>query len=124
MHTCKKLTFFSRLAGERGLRGRLVYGSDMPLANTLAASPFVFTHRLSPRKLLKLSGIANPWDRDIALKEALGFRLEEFACVSALLPAGGQEKSFSKNRGSDAKSFAVAGRPENSLSPVAGTELL
>ena len=61
-----------RILKHRELQGRLLYGTDMPLPNTGIVSPYAFMLRLSPRRLLAISRIANPWDRDVALKEALG----------------------------------------------------
>jgi hypothetical protein len=44
----------------------------MPLANMCITTPFVFPLRLSPWRMLAVSRIRNPWDRDLALKESLG----------------------------------------------------
>jgi predicted TIM-barrel fold metal-dependent hydrolase len=63
-----------RLLRCREMHGRLLYGTDMPLVNMCIVSPFAFPFRLSPRRMLAISRIADPWDRDLALKEALGFR--------------------------------------------------
>lgn len=54
------------------LYSRLCYGSDMPLVNTGIVSAWGFIFRLPIAKILKINRIANPWDRDVALKEALG----------------------------------------------------
>ncbi|HEY3490583.1 MAG TPA: amidohydrolase family protein [Candidatus Deferrimicrobiaceae bacterium] len=54
------------------LRGRLVYGSDMPLPNTGIVTAWAFPLRLSPARIRAIGRIENPWDRDVALKEALG----------------------------------------------------
>ncbi len=54
------------------LRGRLCYGSDMPLLNTAVVSAWGYLLRLPPGKILAINRLANPWDRDVALKEALG----------------------------------------------------
>jgi uncharacterized protein len=61
-----------RLLRRFDVRDRLVYGSDMPLINTPLVSPLSFPLRLGLRRALRLSSIENPWDRDVALKEALG----------------------------------------------------
>ena len=65
-----------RLLQCRELHGRLLYGTDMPLVNTCLVSPFAFPLRLSLLQMLAISRIHNPWDRDLALKEALGLRKE------------------------------------------------
>ncbi len=54
------------------LRGRLLYGTDMPLINTAIVSPALFPFKLSLRQIVTIGGIENPWDRDVALKKALG----------------------------------------------------
>lgn len=66
---------------QKDLRGRLVYGTDMPLINTGIVSPLAFPFSLSPRQMVAISGIDNPWDRDVALKQALGVGPEIFANV-------------------------------------------
>lgn len=67
-----RLTHLRRLLKHPELYGRLLYGTDMPIPNTLAVTAFGFPNRLSPRRMLEISRIANPWDQDVALKEALG----------------------------------------------------
>jgi len=54
------------------LHGRLLYGTDMPLLNTGITSPWFHAYHLSPRKLWRITGNKNPWDRDVELKRALG----------------------------------------------------
>lgn len=61
-----------RLLKQRELHGRLLYGSDMPLLNTPLVTPFAFPTSLSPRQMFEIARIVNPWDQDVALKEALG----------------------------------------------------
>ena len=68
-----------RILRHTELHGRLMYGSYMPLLNTGIVSPYAFFLRLSPRRVLAIARIANPWDRDVALKEALGASPEIFA---------------------------------------------
>jgi len=60
-------------------RGRLVYGTDFPLINTLLVSPWHFPLNLEIGQMWKISRIENPWDRDVALKQALGTPPEIFA---------------------------------------------
>ena len=55
-----------------GFKDRLVYGSDFPLIHTTLVSPWHYWLRLSPRQLLALSEVNNPWDADVLLKQALG----------------------------------------------------
>ena len=78
----------------RELHGRLLYGTDMPLVNTGIVSPFAFPLRLSFSQMLGISRIHNPWDRDLALKEALGLKSEMLADTVSILkfpPTGNRE---------------------------------
>ncbi len=52
--------------------GRLLYGSDFPLINTPVVSPYYFPLNLRFRQMRSIAAIRNPWDRDVALKQALG----------------------------------------------------
>ena len=67
-----RLGHLQRLLKHQDLHARLLYGTDMPLLNTGVVTPFAFPTRLSPRTMLAIARIANPWDQDVALKEALG----------------------------------------------------
>lgn len=80
-----RLGHLARLLRHRELHGRLLYGTDIPLPNTGIVSPFAFPLRLSPRRMLAIARIGNPWDRDVALKEALGVTEEIFANGAAIL---------------------------------------
>jgi hypothetical protein len=54
-------------------RGRLVYGTDYPLtAMPVMVSPWYYPFRLSWHQKRSISATENPWDRDVALKQALG----------------------------------------------------
>ena len=66
-------------------RGRLFYGSDYPLINTLLVSPWYFPLNLEEAQMRTISGIENPWDRDVALKRALGVPSEVFERARLLL---------------------------------------
>ncbi len=58
--------------------GRLVYGTDFPLINTMLVSPWYSFH-LSLRQKWSIWRIKNPWDRDILMKHDLGVPAETFA---------------------------------------------
>lgn len=60
------------------LHGRLMYGTDHPLTNTPMVTPLQFFLNLSLGELWRLWRISNPWDRDVALKAALGTPAEVF----------------------------------------------
>jgi len=66
-------------------RGRLVYGSDFPLINTPLVSPWFFPLDLSLGERWRISRIKNPWDRDAALKQALGAPADVFERGEKLL---------------------------------------
>jgi len=52
---------------------RLLYGTDYPLIEIHAlVSPWYFPRQLSWRQRSALGRVRNPWDRDVALKQALG----------------------------------------------------
>lgn len=74
-----------RLLKHRWLHDRLLYGTDMPLLNTGIVSPYAYAFSLSPRQILAIARIENPWDRDIALKEALGVPGEVFTTALHVL---------------------------------------
>lgn len=67
------------------LQGRLLYGTDMPLINTPVVSPFAFLRQLSLKQMITIARIDNPWDRDAALKKALGVQDEIFTRKAARL---------------------------------------
>ncbi len=79
-----RLGHLPRLLRHRHLHGRLLYGTDMPITNTGITSPWFHAYRLSPHRLLRVLGEANPWDRDVALKRSLGMP-EEILTATALL---------------------------------------
>lgn len=60
-------------------QGRLVYGSDFPLINTALVSPHYYPLRLTLKERLSIAAIDNPWDQDVALKQALGVSADVFA---------------------------------------------
>lgn len=67
-----------KVLNDERLKGRLMYGTDHPLTNTPMVTPLQFPLNLSLEQLWKLWRIKNPWDRDVALKAALGVPPEVF----------------------------------------------
>ncbi|MBN8249426.1 MAG: amidohydrolase family protein [Verrucomicrobia bacterium] len=65
--------------------GRLCHGSDFPLMNTALVSPWFFPLDLTREQMETLAAIGNPWDRDVALKQALGVPPEVFQRSATLL---------------------------------------
>ena len=72
MTQVNKLGYLRQAITEERLEKRLLYGSDFPLINTMAVSPWVYPLNLTRKQMQSISAIGNPWDRDVALKEALG----------------------------------------------------
>lgn len=54
------------------IHDRLLYGTDMPIINSFITSPWWHAYRIPVPELLRIAAIHNPWDRDVALKVALG----------------------------------------------------
>jgi hypothetical protein len=67
-----------RLLRHRELHDRLLYGTDMPLINSAFTSPWGHAFRLGRAGLREILAEKNPWDRDVALKRALGVTTEIF----------------------------------------------
>jgi len=67
------------------LRHRLVYGTDFPLVNLPLVAPWFFPRELTPAQMWRISRLQNPWDRDVALKQALGVPAEVFTRAENLL---------------------------------------
>ncbi len=69
--------------------GRLVYGSDFPLINTALVSPWYYPLNLTERQRRDIGDLENPWDRDFALKQALGVPTDVFARSRQVLRSPG-----------------------------------
>ncbi|HTP65543.1 MAG TPA: amidohydrolase family protein [Geobacteraceae bacterium] len=80
-----RLGHLERLLRHSELHDRLLFGTDMPLINTGITSPWFHFYRLGQHELRSVLAEANPWDRDVALKEALGVTEEIFANGARLL---------------------------------------
>jgi predicted TIM-barrel fold metal-dependent hydrolase len=66
--------------------GRLIYGTDYPLvAMRLLVSPAYYPFRLSWADRRRIGAITNPWDRDVALKQALGVPADLWTRLDAVL---------------------------------------
>ncbi|HTH46670.1 MAG TPA: amidohydrolase family protein [Candidatus Limnocylindria bacterium] len=65
--------------------GRLLYGTDFPLVNTALVSPWFYPLNLTRAQMSEIAAIENPWDRDVALKQALGVPPEILQRSAALL---------------------------------------
>lgn len=86
-----KLGYLREALTRPEFRDRLLYGSDFPLINTPLVSPWYFPLALSRAQMSGIAAIGNPWDRDVALKRALGTPVAIFERSGRLLggTAGG-----------------------------------
>ena len=64
-----RFRYLPELARDPVVQARTLYGSDFPVPS----NAFYYTGRLSPAEVWKLERTANPFDRDIRLKRALGY---------------------------------------------------
>ncbi len=80
-----RLGHLPRLLRHKHLHGRLLYGTDMPILNTGITSPWFHGYRQSPLSLLRVLSEKNPWDRDVALKQALGMSNEMYADTTRVI---------------------------------------
>ncbi len=60
-------------------RDRIAYGSDFPLINTALVSPWYHPMELTTAQMQAIAAETNAWDRDVALKQALGAPTEVFS---------------------------------------------
>jgi predicted TIM-barrel fold metal-dependent hydrolase len=93
-----RLACLPRVLKQRELSGRLLYGTDMPLINTGIVSALAFPFRLSPRQMIAIARIENSWDRDVALKAALGVPDDIFTNAGKLLNRQPRYDSLDKSR--------------------------
>ena len=72
--------------GRPEMKHRLIYGTDFPLTNMpVLVSAWHFPHRLSLHQIRAISAIRNPWDRDVALKQALGVPREVWTTADKII---------------------------------------
>ena len=67
-----KLGYLRRALAIGGMSDQLVYGSDWPLQFFPLVSPWYQVRHVSLRELKAVQSIENQWDRDVALKQAMG----------------------------------------------------
>ncbi len=80
-----KLGGLREVLGRPELRERLLYGTDFPLINMPIVSPWFFPLNLKLSEMWRISRIKNPWDRDVALKQALGVPAAVFTRAEKVL---------------------------------------
>ena len=67
-----KLGYVEKILAHPELKGRLIYGTDWPLQFFPLVSPWFHLDQLSMSQAWRISGMNNQWDRDVALKSAMG----------------------------------------------------
>lgn len=81
-----KRGYLAELLQRPEFQGRLLYGTDYPLVEIRAlVSPWYYPGQLTWRQRRSIAAIKNPWDRDVALKQALGFPAGVWTQADALL---------------------------------------
>lgn len=80
-----KLGYLAKALKTPVLKDKLIYGSDYPLVNMILVSAYYFPLNLTFKEMYTISGIDNPWDRDVALKQALGVPSTVFLDSAKLL---------------------------------------
>ena len=80
-----RLDFLKHALGVPGLDERLVYGTDWPLQFFPLVSPYYHLDHIGLSAAKSIAAMDNPWDRDVALKEALGTPHHVFARSALLL---------------------------------------
>jgi hypothetical protein len=81
-----KLGYLGEVLRRPEFEHRLLYGTDYPLIEIHAlVSPWYFPRQLPLRQRWTIGRIANPWDRDVALKQALGVPAEVWTKADAIL---------------------------------------
>lgn len=73
-----KFGHLQRLLRHENIHDKLIYGTDMPVLNTLAVSPLYFASSLGIKEVFSLHRFKNPWDMDVMLKQALGVSQQIF----------------------------------------------
>ena len=82
-----RLGYLKRALGVPGVAERLVYGSDWPLQFFPLVSPWYHVRHVGIGRARSIARIDNAWDRDVALKEALGMPRSVLERGTVLLPA-------------------------------------
>lgn len=78
--------FLERALATPGVPERLLYGTDWPLQFFPVVSPFYQTPQIGLRAAKSVARIDNSWDRDVALKEAMGVPGHVFTRAAKVLP--------------------------------------
>lgn len=79
-----KMGHLKRLLKHTAIHHKLLYGTDMPIINTPAVSPYYFAFEFGPKQVFSLKRLLNPWDRDVRIKQLLGVPQSIFANAEML----------------------------------------
>ncbi len=82
-----RLGHLPKVLRHNDIHDRLLYGSDMPIINSFLTSPWWHAYRIPFSDARRIASINNPWDRNVALKRALGVT-EEVLSNSCKMFAG------------------------------------
>jgi hypothetical protein len=77
--------YLRRALAREDLHSRLIYGSDWPLQFFPLVSPWHHFPHVSISEIKAIQGLDNQWDRDVALKKAMGVPSEVFERSASLL---------------------------------------
>lgn len=80
-----KLGFMRKVVSAPELQGRLIYGTDWPLQFFPLVSAWYHLGDLNFKQAITISRIRNQWDRDVALKRALGVQDDVFQWSNKIL---------------------------------------
>jgi uncharacterized protein len=80
-----KLGYLGNALAIPRLAERMIYGSDWPLQFFPLVSPWFQLGRAKISELVEVSKLTNQWDRDIALKRAMGVSAEVFSRTARVL---------------------------------------
>lgn len=80
-----KLGYLYSALQDTNLQNRMLYGSDWPLQFYPLVSPWFQLNHISIGQIMAIQAISNQWDRDVALKLAMGVPPEVFLRTGPLL---------------------------------------
>ena len=80
-----KLGYLENALAQTNLSSQLIYGSDWPLQMFPLVHPIYHWPSITLGRARAIANLDNPWDRDIALKQALGVPEDVFQRSAALL---------------------------------------
>lgn len=79
MTNLNRKKYTGRAIQDKSILSRILYASDYPLNNfVLGTSPVYQYPKIPLKKILHISRIKNPFDRDVELKEAMGMKEANF----------------------------------------------